>query len=313
MSETKLSIWSNFSCPAPLSQRLSEALAAHHRVDDLALADVAFGQPDPAACLAAPHLRWIALTSAGYTSYDNGDFRAAMRGRGAVLTTSSMVYSEPCAQHALSFILAGARALPQVASNQNNSRGWPLAPIRAVSRLLGPDDTILLVGYGSIAFRLAQLLAPFGARLLAFRRTPTGKESGPMKVHPIDQIDQFLPQADHVVNLMPANADSAGFFDARRFALMKPDAVFYNIGRGTTVAQDALASALNAGKLRAAFLDVTTPEPLPPGDPLWTAPNCFISPHTAGGHHDEFDRLADHFLGNLRRFESAQPLQDRVI
>jgi phosphoglycerate dehydrogenase-like enzyme len=94
---------------------------------------------------------------------------------------------------------------------------------------------------------------------------------------------------------------------------MKPGAIFYNIGRGTTVDQAALAEALGSGRLSAAYLDVTDPEPLPPEHPLWTTPNCVITPHTAGGHSDEWDRLVDHFLANLRRHEAAEPLLDRVI
>ena len=94
---------------------------------------------------------------------------------------------------------------------------------------------------------------------------------------------------------------------------MKPGAVFYNIGRGTTVDQDALGEALRSGRLRAAYLDVTDPEPLPPEHPLWTTPNCVITPHTAGGHDNEWTRLVQHFLANLRRHEAGQPLLDRVI
>jgi phosphoglycerate dehydrogenase-like enzyme len=94
---------------------------------------------------------------------------------------------------------------------------------------------------------------------------------------------------------------------------MNRAAVFYNVGRGTTVDQQALETALRTGQIAAAWLDVTTPEPLPPADPLWTTPNCFITPHTAGGHDNESVRLAVHFLENLRRFTAGEALADRVI
>jgi phosphoglycerate dehydrogenase-like enzyme len=100
---------------------------------------------------------------------------------------------------------------------------------------------------------------------------------------------------------------------ADRLARMKPSAVFYNIGRGTTVDQTALLEALRAGKIAAARLDVTDPEPLPPDHPLWTAPNCQITPHTAGGHAEEFHRLVGHFLTNLGRYLKGEELRDRVI
>jgi phosphoglycerate dehydrogenase-like enzyme len=89
--------------------------------------------------------------------------------------------------------------------------------------------------------------------------------------------------------------------------------VFLNIGRGTTVDQDALVSALTGGVMAAAYLDVTEPEPLPADHPLWAAPNCIITPHSAGGHVDEPARLVAHFLDNLTRFRAGQPLRDRVV
>jgi len=94
---------------------------------------------------------------------------------------------------------------------------------------------------------------------------------------------------------------------------MKPGARYYNIGRGTTTDQDALLEALRVGQLELAYLDVTDPEPLPPGHPLWTAPNCYITPHTAGGHRGEWLRLAKHFLANFQRYQLGEELADRVI
>jgi len=116
-----------------------------------------------------------------------------------------------------------------------------------------------------------------------------------------------------VIDVLPAGTDSQKFFSAERFAEMKKSAVFYNIGRGDTVDQPALAAALRENRIAAAYLDVTTPEPLPPDDPLWSAPNCYITPHLAGGQQQEMQRLVKHFLANLSRFEQGQPLLDRVI
>ena len=94
---------------------------------------------------------------------------------------------------------------------------------------------------------------------------------------------------------------------------VKPGGIFYNIGRGTTVDQEALRAALESGRLAAAYLDVTDPEPLPPDHPLWATRNCFITPHTAGGRDDEFEQLVRHFLANLLRFEAGIPLLDRIV
>jgi phosphoglycerate dehydrogenase-like enzyme len=167
----------------------------------------------------------------------------------------------------------------------------------------------LLVGYGAIAKRLAELLAPFGLHLVGFRRRPRGDE--PIELRPMAELSDWLPHADWVVDILPAASETTGLFDGARFAAMKPGAIFINIGRGATVDQTALLAALSS-HLRAAYLDVTSPEPLPPEHPLWTAPNCIITPHVAGGHEDEYDRLVALFLANLDRFGRGQSLAGRV-
>ena len=236
--------------------------------------------------------------------------RTALRERRAALTTSSAVFAEPCAQHALALLLAQARQLPAAMLNQHGDRGWPKASMRGESVLLRRQQ-ILLVGFGAIALRLTELLRPFDVQIKAVRRSPRGDE--PIPTHPQAELERLLPEADHVIDLLPGNAETTGFFDAARLAACKPGAIFYNLGRGTTVNQDALRAALDRGQLRAAYLDVTDPEPLPPGHPLWSTPGCVITPHSAGGHQDEYQRLVEHFLANLRRHERGEALRDRVI
>jgi len=273
-------------------------------------ADIVFGQPDPDMALQSPRLRWVHLPSAGYTRYDTAAFRAGFGGRGAQLTTSSQVYAESCAEHLLAFMLAQARQLPASHETQRTDRTWPTVPRRAISRLLLGQNVVLL-GFGAIGRRLAEMLAPFRMKVTAMRRRPAGDEGVPVVTE--DRVEAALAGADHVVNILPENAATLGFVNARRLAAMKPGAVFYNVGRGTTVDQDALVAALQSGRLAAAWLDVTDPDPLPPEHPLWTAPNCHITPHTAGGHENEQERQVSHFLENLRRFDSGMKLLDRVM
>jgi phosphoglycerate dehydrogenase-like enzyme len=94
---------------------------------------------------------------------------------------------------------------------------------------------------------------------------------------------------------------------------MKKGAVFYNVGRGSTVDQDALLAALQSEHLAAAWLDVTEPEPLPAGHPLLSVPNCFITPHIAGGHTNESEMLVKHFLENFGRFLRGAPFRDQIM
>jgi len=293
-----------------LSSATTGNLAAAGQDPALEQADVALGQPDPGQVMALPRLRWVHLTSAGYTRYDRDDLRAAMKTRGAAMTNSSAVYAEPCAEHAFAMMLALARRLPQCVIDQHTTRAWHAAEHRIRSRVLA-GQTALIVGYGAIGRRLAELLIPLRMNIVSVRRRPAGDEG--VKVISQDRIDELLPTADHVVNVLPENAGTAGFFHPGRIAAIKPGGVFYNIGRGTTVDQAALRQALVLGRLSAAYLDVTDPEPLPPDHPLWSAPNCFITPHTAGGRADEFEQLVRHFLENLRRFGRREEFLDRVV
>jgi phosphoglycerate dehydrogenase-like enzyme len=272
--------------------------------------DIAFGYPTPEAVLQSPKIRWVHLNSAGYTTYDHDDIKNQLRERKILLTNSSSVYDEPCAQHVLAMMTSLARQLPASLDSQRGDKSWPMNSLRSSSRLLN-GQTVLMLGFGAIARRLVELLQPLHMNLVAVRRSPTGNES--IRVKHISEVDELLPLAHHVVNILPANEATNNFLDARRVSLLKPGAIVYNIGRGTTLDQDALVQALMSGHVAAAYLDVTNPEPLPPSHPLWTTPNCFITPHSGGGHSIEKQRQVEHFLENLRRFESGEELNNRIL
>jgi phosphoglycerate dehydrogenase-like enzyme len=273
-------------------------------------ADIAFGQPAVEDCLRHKKLRWIELSSAGYTRYDREDLKEALAARGTILTNASGVFADSCAQHVLAMMLSFGRQLPQSLRDQLTDRSWHYAERRYDSRLL-TGQTVVMLGYGAIGRRLTELLAPFGMKLLALRRQTRSEST--VRVIPSEAISSALADADHVINILPENDATRGYVNARRLACFKRGARFYNVGRGTTVDQTALLEALNSGRLNGAYLDVTDPEPLPPEHPLWTAPNCFITPHTAGGRHDQDEALAAHFLTNLAAFERGGPMVDRVV
>jgi phosphoglycerate dehydrogenase-like enzyme len=275
-----------------------------------AQADVAFGQPAVEAILGSPRLRWAQITSAGITRYDTPEFRAAVKARHLMVTNSSSVFAEACAEHVFSFMLAQARQLPLALRTRvpHSSPEW--AKVRSGSRCL-KGQTVVILGYGTIAERLVEMLAPFEMKISAMRRAARGFETVPIFV--LDKLASRLAEADHVVSVLPENADSRHFINAERLSWMKQGAIFYNIGRGATVDQDALAASLRSGHLAAAWLDVTEPEPLPDGHPLLALPNCFITPHTAGGHAHENESLIRHFLDNFRLFLRGAPLHDRVM
>jgi phosphoglycerate dehydrogenase-like enzyme len=273
-------------------------------------ADVAFGQPNVEQAMALPGLKWIQLTTAGYTAYDRDDFKAALRARGARLTNSSAVYDDPCAQHVLAMMMAFARRLPESLHSQFDDRSWHWLQRRRESFLLN-GQTAMIFGFGAIALRLCELLAPFKMDVIGVRRAVKGDE--PIKIVTEEQVADYLPRADHVINVLPGNESTTRYFDADKFRRMRPGARFYNVGRGATVDQDALLAALGSGRLAEAYLDVTTPEPLPPDHPLWRAPNCHITPHSAGGHDQELRDLVDRFLENLQRFLNGEELRNRIV
>jgi phosphoglycerate dehydrogenase-like enzyme len=309
-----------------LERALREGLAAHRLVypatrqrtnlieaaPDPALleADVAFGQPPVSGLLQASRLRWAHITSAGYARYDTPEVRAALSARGVALTNSSTVYADPCAEHLLAMMLAMARRLPESLDAQRTNRSWESTALRARSFLL-KRQTVLILGYGAIGRRLSALLAPFGVRLLIVRRNAAGDEPGVVVRE--GELDAALAATDHVVNVLPDSAATRDFLSAERITRLREGAFVYNVGRGSTVDEEALVAALSSGKLGGAYLDVTAQEPLPPEHPLWSLPGCYITPHTAGGRREEHLALVEHFLDNFARFERGEPLIDRVI
>jgi phosphoglycerate dehydrogenase-like enzyme len=233
----------------------------------------------------------------------------SMSARGVCFTNASSVFADPCAQHVLGMMLAFGRQLLPSHRDQLTDHSWHYHERRYQSRLL-TGQTVLLLGFGAIGRRIAQLLAPFNVRLFAVRRQ-VQPEAG-VEVISEQELPKILGLVDHVINILPANASTERFMSEERFSMLKPGALFYNVGRGVTVDQRALMGALNAGRLAGAYLDVMDPEPLPPDHALWTTPNCYITPHTAGGRHDQDEELVHHFLSNLARYEKGEALIDRV-
>ena len=322
--EPNMRIWCNYPLDEPAARLLREETASHELllqpsedpVRDSANAapedaPILFGQPNPDALLANANVRWVQLSSAGYTRYDRDDLRAVFRERGATLTNSSHVFDEPCAQHLAAMMFALARRLPVCLGNQRGARRWLQGQAGdRQSRLLN-GQTVFVYGFGAIARRLVEILAPLRMQVFGVRRSPRGDEGVPMLTE--TEADARLGEADHVVNILPHNDATRQFFGVGRFARLRPGARFYNVGRGATVDQTALAAALRDGPLATAYLDVTDPEPLPAGHELWDLPNCYITPHVAGSHAGEDERLVQHFLANLRAFDAGNPLADRVF
>jgi phosphoglycerate dehydrogenase-like enzyme len=167
--------------------------------------------------------------------------------------------------------------------------------------------TVLIVGYGSIGAAIEARLAPFGVTVLRVARSAREQP----KVSAVSELHALLPQADIVVAIVPLTEATRGLIGAAEIALMKHGALLVNAARGPVVDTDALVEALEQHRIRAA-VDVTDPEPLPAGHPLWSAPNCLITPHI-GGSTPEFIHRAFRFAAQqVRRFIAGEPLENVV-
>jgi phosphoglycerate dehydrogenase-like enzyme len=177
-------------------------------------------------------------------------------------------------------------------------------------RILGEDlagKSVLIIGYGSIGAAIEARLTPFGATVTRVARTPKSQP----KVFAVDELHQLLPTADIIIAIVPLTPETRNLIGTREIALMKHGALLVNAARGPVVDTDALVQALNNHHIRAA-VDVTEPEPLPADHPLWSAPNCLITPHVAGST-PEFIHRAFHFgAAQVRRFLANQPLENIV-
>jgi phosphoglycerate dehydrogenase-like enzyme len=167
--------------------------------------------------------------------------------------------------------------------------------------------TVMLVGHGSIGKEIERMLQPFNVDLIRLARTARQNPA----VHAVEDLDALLPMAQVIVLILPSSPETRWLISARQFSLMQQGALLVNAARGPIVNTDALVEALQSRKIRAA-LDVTDPEPLPVGHPLWTCPNLLITPHV-GGSSPEFARRSLKIAANeLRRYMAGEPLRNVV-
>lgn len=255
-----------------------------------------------------PGLRWLQIKNAGAESY----CAPGLLCRETVLTNGTGAYSLNLSEHMLGLLLMLMKHLPLHYDRQKERRwvdGW--SEQRQVKYLQG--SSVLVVGLGDIGGALARKVHLLGAgRVMGVRRTPRPMDG--VEVYPLERLDELLPQADVVILSLPHNDQSQKLMDERRLGLCKPGALLLNCGRGTAVDSLALCRALESGRLDGAALDVTDPEPLPPDHPLWTAPNCLITPHCAGDSYLESIRsgVVEIALDNLARFLTGQPMKNVI-
>lgn len=265
-------------------------------------ADAIIGYCSAELLRAGPRLRWIQLPSAGAEYCVR---IPAVQERDILITNAQRIYGPEIAEHVLAMMLAFTRGLYRFIPAQLEGR-WNrrAVPQQQLWELEG--KTMLVVGLGGIGTEVAKRAHALGMRVTATRRS---SRTGPEFVDYVGLADELMDlagDADVVVNAAPLTPETTGMFDAAFFARMKPTAYFINVGRGRSVVTADLVAALESGRIAGAGLDVTDPEPLPPGHRLWKLPNVIITPHVAGGSDLRTERLWIIIRENIRRYAAGE-------
>ncbi|WP_328768456.1 2-hydroxyacid dehydrogenase [Streptomyces sp. NBC_00286] len=224
---------------------------------------------------------------------------------GVQLCNARGVHDASTAELTLTLILSSLRGIPEFVRGQEREE-W-----RSGFRPALADKSVLIVGYGSVGAAIEDRLAPFEvARVARVARSARETERGP--VHPITALPELLPDADVVVLITPLTEQTRGLAGADFLARMKDGALLVNVARGGVVDTKALLAELESGRIRAA-LDVTDPEPLPKGHPLWHAPGVLISPHVGGPTSAFFPRAERLLVDQFHRFVNREPMRNVVL
>ncbi len=263
--------------------------------DEVEVVVLPFGVPPSRMPVLAklPRLRLIQLMSAGV------EHIVPFVPAGVTLCNARGVHDPAVTEWTMAVILAQLRQLPRFAAAQRAGTWSP-----AGGELLA-GQTVLIVGFGSIGETVERLLAPFGVTMARIaRRARPGVSS-------LEELPAVLPKADIVIVLLPVTPATTGLVDARFLGQMHDGALLVNAARGSIVDTAALVAELQAGRLRAA-LDVTDPEPLPAGHPLWSAPGLLLTPHIAGAEATGMGRVMALVRDQLARYAAGEPLLNIV-
>lgn len=249
--------------------------------------------------VAATNLKWLNSIYAGVDAMPLEQLKA----QGTIVTNGAGINAITIAEYVIMAMLNIAKDYRSVLEAQQRKE-WLLDSPGKVELF---ESKALLLGYGAIGKLIEERLVPFGVEVTKVRRT-----AAPDTLTP-DQWRAKLGEFDWVILAVPATTQTEGMIGAEELAAMKDSAAIINIARGTVIDQDALIDALNAKKIASAWLDVTTPEPLPADHPLWDTPGAQISMHLSGRAQTRmFERSGNRFFANLQRYHKNETLQPQV-
>jgi phosphoglycerate dehydrogenase-like enzyme len=268
-------------------------------------AQAVLGYCDEEMLSASPGLFWVQVYSAGVERCVSNP---SMQSGNRLLTNGQRIGSPALAEHSIAMMLMLARGLDVYYANQLSGEWKRETQLGRTDHLELEGRTLLVVGLGGIGTQVAKRGHGLGMRVIATRNS---RREGPEYVEYVGlshELNELAARADVVINTAPLTDQTRGIFNAEFFDTMKPDAFFISVGRGGSTVTDDLVAALRSGSIGGAGLDVTDPEPLPKGHPLWTMPRVIITPHTAGRSDKGRDRLYLMVKENLRRYVNGEPM-----
>jgi phosphoglycerate dehydrogenase-like enzyme len=267
-------------------------------------ADASVGFCEAAVLEAGPQIRWVQLYTAGALPCGS---QPVIRERGITITNMQRISGPEIAEHVMAMLLALSRGLPAWLALQQQGEWKPQAVPPQTMRELG-GRTLLVVGLGGIGTEVARRAHGLGMRVTATRASAAPRPGFVDYVGGPAELARLAAEADVVVNCTPLLPSTEQMFDRTFFSTIKPGGLFINVGRGRSVVQADLVAALRDGRLAGAGLDVTDPEPLPSGDPLWKLPNVIITPHVSASSDRVFERVFLLARENLRRYVEGERL-----
>ena len=271
---------------------------------EVADADAILGTISPKLLAAGKKLRWVQIYSAGVERYLTPELRASP----VVVTNCKIIQGPNIADHAFALLLTLTRGLNRALAAQAREE-WTRGQYRMIEL---PGKTAVIIGLGGIGMQIAQRASGFGMRVIGVDPKDIPYTPLVAKVVPPDRLDSVLPEADVVFVAAPLTPESQGMMGPRQFELTKKGSYFIAVSRGKLYSTEALVKALDSQHLAGAGLDVTDPEPLPKGHPLWKFPNVLITPHVAGQSDRVQERRMALLKENLRRFAAGEPLVNVV-
>ena len=253
----------------------------------------------------SPGLFWIQVFGAGVESCVA---YPAMHQGNRLLTNAQKIGSVGLAEHAIAMMMMLARGLDVYHANQLKGEWQQQAGLERSDHMELEGRTLLVVGLGGIGTGVAKRGHGLGMHVIAIRNS---RREGPDYVEYVGlpgELNELAARADVVINTAPLTDETRGIFNTAFFHAMQPEAFFISVGRGGSTVTDDLVAALSSASIAGAGLDVTDPEPLPAGHPLWTMPRVLISPHTAGRSDKGRDRLYLMVKENLRRYVNGEAM-----